>query len=218
MNKTMWIFDLDGTLVDSVGQIGYSINLARNDFGYEDLPSEKIMELVGLPFQNFLYDLPLDNNEIDSLISYFREILKREIERENIVFPGVELLLSKLHKDGHKLAIATSKPTYLAELVVRNSCLNEFIDLIQGTDGFPAKPDPTCLLMVMESLGAVGDAIMVGDRVEDILAARAAGIDSIGIANSFHGTQALKFAGAVHVFDSFLDFVNSKEIRNLLID
>ena len=217
MKKTIWIFDLDGTLVDSVGQIGYSINRARNDFGYEDLPSEKIMELVGLPIQNFLSDLPICNYEIDSLISYFREILKYEIERENVVFPGVELLLSELHKDGYKLAIATSKPTYLAKLVVKNSCLNKFIDLIQGTDGFPAKPDPTCLLMVMESLG-VGEAIMVGDRVEDILAARAAGIDSIGIANSFHDTQALKFAGAVHVFDSFLDFANSNEIRNLLID
>jgi phosphoglycolate phosphatase len=218
MKKTLWIFDLDGTLVDSVGQIGYSINLARNDFGYEDLPSEKIMELVGLPVQNFLYDLPLDNSEIDSLISHFREILKREIERKNIVFPGVELMLSKLHNDGHKLAIATSKPTYLAELVVKNSCLNKFIDLTQGTDGFPAKPDPTCLLMVMESLGVAGDAVMVGDRVEDIIAARAAGIESIGIANSFHGTQALKLAGAEYVFDSFLHFVNSQEIRNLLID
>ena len=217
MKKTVWIFDLDGTLVDSVSQIGYSINRARNDFGYEELPSEKIMELVGLPIQNFLSDLPLDNYVIDSLITCFREILEHEIERENLVFPGVELLLSKLHKDGYKLAIATNKPTYLAELVVKNSCLNEFIDLIQGTDGFPAKPDPTCLLMVMESLGT-GEAIMVGDRVEDILAARAAGIDSIGIANSFHNTQELKFAGAVHVFDSFLDFANSKEMRNLLID
>lgn len=216
MKKKLWIFDLDGTLVDSVGQIGYSINLARNKFGYKELPSEKIMELVGLPIQEFLSDLSLDIHEIDSLISYFREILKREIESENIVFPGVELLLSRLHKDGHQIAIATSKPTYLAELVVKNSCLNEFIDLIQGTDGFPAKPDPTCLLMVIESLGA-RDAIMVGDRVEDVLAARAAGIDSIGIANSFHDTQALKFVGALHVFDSFLDFVNSKEMRNLLI-
>jgi phosphoglycolate phosphatase len=216
MKKKLWIFDLDGTLVDSVGQIGYSINLARNTFGYKELPSEKIMELVGLPIQEFLNDLSLDIHEIDSLISYFREILKREIESENILFPGVELLLSRLHKDGHQIGIATSKPTYLAELVVKNSCLNEFIDLTQGTDGFPAKPDPTCLLMVIESLGA-RDAIMVGDRVEDVLAARAAGIDSIGIANSFHDTQALKFAGALHVFDSFLDFVNSKEMRNLLI-
>jgi phosphoglycolate phosphatase len=108
MKKTIWIFDLDGTLVDSVGQIGYSINRARNDFGYEDLPTEKIQELVGLPIQNFLSDLPLDSREIDSLISCFREILKHEIERENIVFPGVELLLTELHKDGYKLAIATS--------------------------------------------------------------------------------------------------------------
>jgi phosphoglycolate phosphatase len=217
MKKTIWIFDLDGTLVDSVGQIKYSINRARNDFGYEDLPTEKIEEMVGLPVQNFLSDLPLDNDEIDLLIYYFREILKGEIDRENIVFPGVEQMLSKLHKDGYKLAIATSKPTYLAELVVRNSCLNQWIDLIQGTDGFPAKPDPTCLLLAMEALGA-SKAIMVGDRVEDILAAQAAGIDSIGIAHSFHNTKLLKSAGAVHAFDSFLDFANSKEIRNLLID
>jgi phosphoglycolate phosphatase len=217
MKKTIWIFDLDGTLVDSVGQIGYSINRARNDFGYEDLPSEKVIELVGLPIQNFLSDLPLDSYEINSLISYFREILKHEIERENTVFPGVESLLSELHNNGHKIAIATSKPTFLAESVVRNSCLIEFIDLIQGTDGFPAKPDPTCLLMVMEALGE-GEAIMVGDRVEDILAAQAAGIDSIGIANSFHDVQVLKSAGALHAFDSFWDFANSKEIRNLLID
>lgn len=215
--KTIWIFDLDGTLVDSVGQIGYSINRARNDFGYEDLPTEKIQGLVGLPIQNFLSDLPLDSREIDSLISCFREILKHEIERENIVFPGVELLLTELHKDGYKLAIATSKPTFLAKLVVRNSCLNELIDLIQGTDGFPAKPDPTCLFMAMEALGA-SKAIMVGDRVEDILAARAAGIDSIGIAHSFHDAQVLKSAGALHAFDSFLDFANSKEIGNLLLD
>jgi len=217
VKKSAWIFDLDGTLVDSVDQIGFSINLARNDFGYKELPSEKIEELVGLPIQSFLSDLPLDNHKKDSLIIHFRKILEMEIIRENIIFPGVEQLLTGLRAKGLKLAIATSKPTYLARLVVKNSPLSALFDVIQGTDGFPAKPDPTCILMAMEELGT-SNAIMVGDRVEDIIAAKAAGIDSIGIANSFHNSQALKSAGALHAFDSFSDFANSYESQNLLID
>jgi phosphoglycolate phosphatase-like HAD superfamily hydrolase len=71
--------------------------------------------------------------------------------------------------------------------------------------------------MAMEQLGT-SRAIMVGDRVEDMLAAKAAGIKSIGIASSFHSLQDLKSAGALFAFDSFLDFANSDETRNLLID
>lgn len=217
LKKTAWIFDLDGTLVDSVGQIGYSINVARNDFGYKELPAERIEELVGLPIQSFLSDLPLDKYKIDSLITHFRKILEMEVNKGNTIFPGVEQLLTRLHTKGLKLAIATSKPTYLAKLVVKNSPLNNLFDVIRGTDGFPAKPDPACILMVMEELGT-SSAIMVGDRVEDILAAKAAGIDSIGIAHSFHNSQDLKSAGALHAFESFMDFANSDETRNLLID
>ena len=217
MKKNAWIFDLDGTLFDSVGQIGYSINLTRNYFGYKELPAEKIKELVGLPIQNFLSDLSLEDSNIDSLIVHFRKILEMEINKDNVVFPGVEQFLTSLRMKGLKLAIATSKPTYLAKLVVNNSPLSTLFNVIRGTDGFPAKPDPTCILMAMEELGT-SSAIMVGDRVEDILAAKAAGIDSIGIAQSFHNSQALKSAGALHAFESFIDFAHSLETRDLLID
>ena len=217
MKKSAWIFDLDGTLVDSVGQIGYSINQTRNHFGYKELPSERIEELIGLPIQSFLSDLALDNSNIDSLIVHFRKILEMEINKENIIYPGVEQFLTSLRMKGFQLAIATSKPTYLAKLVVKNSPLSTLFDVIRGTDGFPAKPNPTCILMAMEELGT-SSAIMVGDRVEDILAAKAAGIDSIGIAQSFHNSQALKSAGALNAFDSFTDFADSLETQNLLVD
>ena len=217
LNKPAWIFDLDGTLVDSTKQIGDSINFARNVFGYQELSSTVIKELVGLPINYFLKDIGLNQAEEEELILKFREILKVEIIRGNQVFPEVKEFLIKLRNQECKLGIATSKPTYLAEMVIKHSSINNLFHVIQGTENFPAKPDPTCIQKAMAIL-ETKDAIMVGDRTEDIQAANAAGIPSIGIAHSFHDKQALEQAGAMHAFDSFLEFTNSVELSRLLID
>jgi phosphoglycolate phosphatase len=217
LKTTAWIFDLDGTLVDSGKQIGDSINCARREFGFQPLPTSKIEELVGLPITHFLRDIEVNETDEQELILRFRQILEIEILRDNQVFPGVSDFLSQLKCAGLKTGIATSKPTYLAELVVKNSSLHGLLDVVQGTEGFPAKPDPTCIQKAMAKLKA-DNAIMVGDRIEDIQAAIAAGIDSIGIAHSFHDKATLEEAGAGHVFDTFLEFAQSKESLRLLVD
>jgi phosphoglycolate phosphatase len=217
LKTTAWIFDLDGTLIDSSKQIGVSINCARREFGFHPLPTSKIVELVGLPITQFLRDIEVNKTEEQDLILRFRQILEIEILRDNQVFPGVRDFLSQLKCEGLKTGIATSKPTYLAELVVKNSSLHGLLDVVQGTEGFPAKPDPTCIQKAMARL-KTDKAIMVGDRVEDIQAAIAAGIDSVGIAHSFHDKATLEEAGAGYVFDSFLEFVQSKESSRLLVD
>ena len=217
LKTTAWIFDLDGTLVDSSKQIGDSINCARKEFGFHPLPLSKVEELIGLPITHFLRDIEIDEIEEKDLILRFRQILEIGILRGNHVFPGVTDFLNKLKNANLKTGIATSKPTYLAELVVKNSSLNGLLDFVQGTEGFPAKPDPTCIQKTMARLES-NKAIMVGDRIEDIQAAIAAGINSIGIAHSFHNKATLKAAGAVHVFDTFLEFAQSKESLRLLVD
>ncbi len=216
LNKRAWIFDLDGTLIDSTNQIGDSINFARSQFGYKELPMATINELVGLPINHFLKDIGSSQVE-EEIIAKFRENLKIEILRGNDAFPGVKEFLIKLRNQEYKLGIATSKPTYLAEMVIRHSSINDLFHVIQGTENFPAKPDPTCIQKAMATL-KTKDAIMVGDRTEDIQAANAAGIPSIGIAHSFHDKRALEEAGAIHAFDSFLEFTNSVELTRLLID
>lgn len=208
---------MDGTLVDSSKQIGDSINCARKEFGFRPLPLSKVEELVGLPITHFLRDIEINKVDEKNLILRFRQILEIEILRDNFVFPGVRDFLSQLKGAGLKTAIATSKPTYLAELVIKNSSLHGLVDVVQGTEDFPAKPDPTCILKAMIKL-ETDKAIMVGDRIEDIQAAIAAGIDSIGIAHSFHDKATLQAAGAVHVFDTFLEFSQSKESLRLLVD
>ena len=101
--------------------------------------------------------------------------------------------------------------------MIVNSDLNNLIDVIQGTDGFPAKPDPTSIQKAMMRLDTES-AIMIGERIEDIQAAKAAGIESIGVAQSFHNKELLRDAGAKLAFDSFIELLNSNELDKLLID
>ncbi len=217
LKKTAIIFDLDGTLVDSKNQIGTALNQARRGFNFSELSTQRIDELIGLPIDYFLDDLQINNNETNKIIVEFRTILQSLINEGNQLFPGVFEFVSRHRNQGHRIGIATSKPTFLAESVIANSRLVGLIDVIQGTEGFPAKPDPSSILKTMKRLNT-DRAIMIGDRVEDIKAANAAGIASVGIAQSFHETSTLVEAGARVAVNSFLELSNSKELFELLID
>ena len=214
-NKLL-VFDLDGTLVDSESQIGKALNIARAEFDFEELPSGRISELVGLPISHFLSDLTLTSDLEKELVSRFREILKQSILEENRIYPGALKFLNFALEKDFKLAIATSKPTYLAELVIQHSILSGMFEVIQGTEGFPAKPDPTCILRAMGRSSA-HSAVMFGDRIEDINAANAAGIKSVGVAHSFHTVADLKSAGATLAFRNFEELANSEDLTHLLV-
>jgi len=206
------IFDLDGTLVDSLDQISRSMNQARSYLGYKELPVEKYREILGQPVQEMIGDLELDIDSQNELILEFRRILILGIKIQNILFPGVHEVLERITKDGFKLAIATTKPSNIAKLVVENSPLVQFGFHIQGTDGFPPKPNPDVILKCIRHFNE-REAIMIGDRAEDVLAAKAAGIPSIGIASSGHSIEQLSDVGARRVFKSMGDFL--KELDSL---
>jgi phosphoglycolate phosphatase len=121
-------------------------------------------------------------------------------------------VLDRIVKDGFKLAIATTKPSHIANLVVNNSSLARFGFYVQGTDDFLPKPNPDVILKCLRYYDD-HEAIMVGDRVEDILAAKGAGIPSIGLASSGHSIKDLGDAGAHRVFKSMNEF--SEEIAFL---
>jgi phosphoglycolate phosphatase len=211
------IFDLDGTLVDSLDQISRSMNQARSYFGYEELSFEKYREILGQPVQEMIADLELDIDSQNELILEFRRILTLEIEIQNTLFSGAYEVLDRFTKDGFKLAIATTKPSHIAKLVVENSRLAQFGFYIQGTDGFPPKPNPDVILKCIQFFDE-SKAIMIGDRVEDVLAAKAAGIPSIGIAASGHSFELLNEAGANRVFNSMGDLLVELDSLENLID
>jgi phosphoglycolate phosphatase len=201
------IFDLDGTLIDSHNQIEKAMNQARIELGYGKSPSGQIFEKLGQPVYELFGDLDLSPNLQEQLISLFRSYLNKKIEVHNQCFPNVIELLSLIRANKIKIAIATSKQTVMAEKVVKNSLLVGNIDHVQGTDGFAPKPNPEVIQLCLHNFPG-HQAIMIGDRTEDILAAKNAGITSIGVAQSAHSESKLLSAGAVQSFRNITQLLN----------
>lgn len=193
------IFDLDGTLIDSHNQIESAMNEARIDLGYGKSPSGQIFQKLGLPVEHLFCDLVLSPAKAESLILEFRKNLSHKINQGNECFPHVVSLVTQIRLLDKKVAVATSKSTSMATNVIRNSLLNGLIDFVQGTDNFPAKPDPEVINRCLQRYPGFR-AVMIGDRVEDVEAAKSAGVPAIGIAQSAHSTKELRAAGAITTY------------------
>ena len=199
----LMIFDLDGTLVDSHGQIEFAMNAARTALGYTESPLGQIFEKLGLPVNDLFSDLKLSPICQDELIAEFRMRLYESINVDNKCFLWVEPLLHKIRELDVKIAIATGKSSSMANKVVENSILQGNIDFIQGTDGFLPKPNAEVINRCLAKFPG-SRAVMVGDRTEDIMAATNAGIPSIGIAQSAHSELTLRRGGADLTFKDVL--------------
>jgi phosphoglycolate phosphatase len=201
--STAFIFDLDGTLFDSVDQIVSAANSTRIQFGHESKEKEFYIPVIGLLARNLFIDLKLSVSEEEIFVSIFRENLSKLIETENKLFKGVIEFIEKSKDLNIFIGIATTKPSALAQLVVKNSKISDLVDHVQGTDNFKPKPDPAVILRCLEQFKA-NKAIMFGDRIEDMIAGKAAGMKSIGVSQSFHSNEELHKSGADLVVDNFV--------------
>jgi phosphoglycolate phosphatase len=204
-NAGIAIFDLDGTLIDSVYQILVALNLARVECDLESATFELIKKNIGLPFAKLNSDLDLDLNKLQKLKNLFRERLHELILEDNLIYPGVLELLPIIKNSGTKIAVATSKPQILADAVIQNSDLRKYVDFIQGTDDFEPKPNPEVIYRILSRFDS-DSAFIVGDRTEDILAGLTANILTVGIAQSGHSIKDLNSSGANLAFNDFKEF------------
>jgi phosphoglycolate phosphatase len=208
-------FDLDGTLVNSENQIYRALSVACFELLKLEIPSTVIHENLGQPIQNILSSIGIGQEQTESLIITFRMELEKEILTHNEVFPAALDFLKKIRGLGFRIAIATTKPTYLAKMVVENSPLVGLIEHVQGTEDFPPKPSPEIFTHVEWKMrGRI--LAMFGDRVEDIEAANSAQITSIGIANGAHSVARLLNSGASVAYGSWEELASSNLLARFL--
>jgi len=109
-NANTAIFDLDGTLIDSVYQIIVTLNHARVQCDLESADYKLMQKNIGLSFAKLNSDLDLDLNKLQKLKNHFRERLHELILEDNLIYPGVLELLPIIKNSDTKIAVATSRP------------------------------------------------------------------------------------------------------------
>ena len=199
----MAIFDLDGTLLDTSSSICRTLMFTLDELKLPPLESNQIIGAIGKPLKEILLPLKLPIDIEEAVVKRFRELLQVDIQRGVKTFPGVIEFVTDLDRRSIRLSVATSKPTLLAKESVKFSQLSSFDFTILGSDGLKSKPNPEVVQKVISLYPGVGNIVMFGDRVEDAMAARAAGIKSVGIAQSTHSMDDLLNAGANLTFNSF---------------
>jgi HAD superfamily hydrolase (TIGR01509 family) len=180
-NKTVpdfpvYLFDLDGTLLDSATDICGAIRQVLSAHIPEELPFEFLRTFIGYHLDDcFSKVLPHYNRaQLDLMIQEYRTIYPARKHAGTSIYPGVVEALSKL---GGRKATATTKGTPTTRAVLEQFGLLPYFDHVQGTDGFPCKPAPDVLLRSLAALNApVEDCLFVGDSAADMEAGRRAGV------------------------------------------
>jgi pyrophosphatase PpaX len=174
------LFDLDGTLIDSIELI---LNSARYAFAKleRECPSdEEWLAGVGIPLFTMFARYASDEAEKAALIAAYREYQMEHHDRLIRCYDEVLDTVAELRSRGHEMAIVTSKSEYLSLRALTQVGLARHVDTIVGCDASTRhKPDPEPVLIALHRLGrAPTDAIFVGDSIHDIRAGNAAGVRS----------------------------------------
>jgi len=177
------LFDLDGTLIDSIDLILKSAQYAFAKCGIPGPSPAEWLVGVGRPLPvMFRHFAPRGGDDVPALIAAYREFQMANHDALVHAYEGIPQMLAALAKRGHPLAIVTSKTDALAARGLAHTGLDGFFATIVGMDSCQRhKPDPEPVMIALDRLGyAPGEAWFVGDSIHDMEAGNAAGVATVG--------------------------------------
>lgn len=201
MTKKACIFDLDGTLLNTIQDLGVSCNVALKEAGMESIPLEQYPFLVGDGMKKLITrasSLPPNTPEFDRVFQAFLQHYRKHSTDFTTIYHGVLELLNELSKRGILLGILSNKGDSFVKDLVEHFFGEDFFVLVRGqVDSFPTKPDPSSLLDMLKLLEVDRkEALYIGDSNVDVQTAKNASVFCVGAVWGFRGEKELKMAGA----------------------
>jgi phosphoglycolate phosphatase len=190
-----WIFDLDGTLVDSLPGIAASLNAALAAQGLPVYDAMTVRTFIGDGAEMLVRRAlrTADPEFFPRVLQGFREHYAADWSRGTTPYAGIPGLLETLRARGDGLAVLSNKPHAFTMTIVDELFPGVFSQVIGQRAGIPHKPDPTGLWEILEAPGwSAESAVMIGDSVMDLQTAHAAGIGSIAVTWGYHDRGALE--------------------------
>ena len=213
-NKELILFDLDGTLIDSVPDLANALNHTLKSLGKDSFDQDIIRRWVGNGAATLVkrglsgevtIDSDIDEKLFSDALKIFLDYYSTNLANETILYPDVFDTLNELKNKGYRLAIITNKPfDFIKPILDTFNITDIFEDFIGGDSLDLKKPDPTPLLFMCDKLGVdIKNTVMVGDSKNDIIAANSANMDSIALTYGYNYSEDIKVHNPTIVFDHF---------------
>lgn len=205
--KKLVIFDLDGTLINSVADLGQATNHALAVHGYPLHGLNEYNYFVGNGVTKLIERaLPPDRRSEDEIAAVKSDFLEYYMQHKADLtrpYPGIPELLHELQDRQVKMAVASNKFIAGTRALVKGFFPEiEFCAILGQREGVPIKPDPYIANEAMQLAGVDrGDCLYVGDTATDMQTASNAGLESVGVSWGFRPVSELKDAGAAHIID-----------------
>lgn len=204
-NPKLVLFDLDGTLVDSVPDLAHAIDRMLLELGKETAGIERVRSWVGngasVLVQRALagsIEAQIGNpDEFEKAYALFLKFYGEHTADQSCLYEGVEECLVALQNQQIKMGLVTNKPIQFTRTMLAGFKLDDYFDVVIGGDSLPQKkPSPEPLLEAMASCSATpSETLMVGDSKSDVGAARAAGCPVICVPYGYnHGEDIARYA------------------------
>ena len=203
--KRLIVFDLDGTLINSLEDLADSANHVLTQHGFPPHPVDAYRYFVGDGVRKLIERILPEEERTDARIEQCRvefvAYYKIHMEDKTSVYPGIIELMKALKERGLKIAVATNKVhVAVAPLMAKYFPGIRFDSLIGQREGIPVKPHPQIMYDILKETGCQpSEALHVGDTATDMQLAHNAGVESVGVLWGYRPLEELQEAGAEHI-------------------
>ena len=199
MKKTI-LFDLDGTITDSGEGIINCVIYALERFGLPVPPRAELRYFVGPPLHESFIKQGVPAERAEEAVAVYRERYVPTGMFENSPYPGIRELLDALKAEGHTLFVASSKPEWMCEEILKHFDLDKYFDRICGATMDTSRTNKEAVIAYLLDLsGRSENTIMVGDTKFDVIGAKFHGIPTIGVSWGYGSVAEMEEAGAVNI-------------------
>lgn len=205
------IFDLDGTLADTLPDLVLAVNGMRAEFNLAPLSKQIVASYVGNGFEKLL-ERSLNGTGVtpDMARDVLREKFSGSLNQAGTLFPGVYEGLQALHKAGIRLALLSNKPEDFCKFILYDFGIGGFFDIIfGGSEEYPLKPDPSGALAILEFAGVRNreNVWILGDSAVDLETGRRAGLSTAFAAWGYGTPGKETYLQRFETFGAFTDFI-----------
>ena len=202
------IFDLDGTLADTIGSIRTAVNMAMRHYGFPEHDYEAIRRAIGNGARMLIRrlvpsDVADDDARVTEILDYYNACYSKTYTEADTCYDGMKNAVLELYRRGYKLAVLSNKPDVYTVALAKILFPEGVISISQGQlDSVPTKPDPTAPLDIAARMGVTADeCAFVGDSEVDILTAKNAKMYSVGCSWGYRPREVLANTGADVIID-----------------